>query len=131
MGSGSVGKLSRCKEDALDAVIRAEFRVVVDVHGDDVGEDILTREREVLEDEVDLLVGVFDARDRNVAQLLDEARDDLLTDIRPQCGFEFEIAFRVKEQVLRQLPKIVSEPDTRRVMSYVTKERSFERHTVG
>ena len=43
--------------------------MVVDVHSDEVGEDVLPGERQVLDDEIDLLVGVLDARDGYVANL--------------------------------------------------------------
>ena len=53
----------------LDGVVRRELDEVVRLHGDDVGEDVAALEREVLDDEVELIVGVLDTRDGDVADL--------------------------------------------------------------
>ena len=52
-----------------NGVIWGKLDEVVRLHGDDVGEDVAALEREVLNDEVELIVGVFDARDGDVANL--------------------------------------------------------------
>ena len=62
--------LSHKEVNVLDVLVRAELHVVVRVHGDEVREDVLAREREVLDDKVDLLIRVLDARDGDVADLI-------------------------------------------------------------
>ena len=55
--------------NTLDVVERAELGKVARLHRDEVGEDVLARQSEVLDDEIDLIVGVFDARNGDVAEL--------------------------------------------------------------
>ena len=55
--------------DALDVVERAELGKVARLHRDEVGEDVLARQSEVLDDEIDLVVGVLDTRNGDVAEL--------------------------------------------------------------
>ena len=55
--------------NTLDVVERAEFGKVARLHRNEVGEDVLPRQSEVLDDEVELVVGVLDARDGDVANL--------------------------------------------------------------
>lgn len=50
---------------------------------DDIGEEVPSLESEVLNDEIKLFVGVFNTRNWNVANLLNERRDDHLADIFP------------------------------------------------
>ncbi len=83
--------------------------MVVRVHGDMIRQNVLGRQREVLDDKIDLLVGVLDARDGDVTQLVDEGREDLLTDVSPELGLEREVAVAVKEQVFRKLGEVVAD----------------------
>lgn len=92
----------------LDVVVRAELDVVVRIDGNKVGEDVLARKREVLDNEIHLLVGVIDARDRYIANLLDETGDNLVADIAPKLGLELELAVAIEQKVLRQLGEVVS-----------------------
>lgn len=52
-----------------NGVVGGELDVVVSLHGDGVGEKVAAREGEVLDDEIDGVVGVLDARDGDVSDL--------------------------------------------------------------
>ena len=54
-----------------DGVVRRELDKVVGLELDDVGEEVAALEGEVLHDEVERVVGVLDARNRDVANLED------------------------------------------------------------
>ena len=62
-----------------DGAVRRELDKVVRVHGDDVREDVAALEREVLDDEVELVIGVLDARDGDVANLDKSQRENRST----------------------------------------------------
>ena len=49
--------------------IRAVLEVVVRANLDNVGEEVAAREDEVLDNDVERVVGVLDARDRDVSDL--------------------------------------------------------------
>lgn len=53
----------------LDGVVRRELHEVVGLNGYDVGEEVAALEREVLDDEVERVIGVFDAGDGDVSDL--------------------------------------------------------------
>ena len=78
---------------------------------DDVGQEVGALEDEVLDDEVDLLVGVLDAGDGDVADLLDERGKDLLADVVPELGLELERAVVVKEDVLGEPLPVLAKAD--------------------
>ena len=73
-----------------DRVVRAELHVVMGLDGDDVREEVATLKREVLNDEVERVVGVLDTRDGDVSNLLNEGRHDNAADIVPELGLELE-----------------------------------------
>ena len=118
----------------LDLTEASSEPVVVDVHGpvdvgvgaelepvhsfklDDVGEEVRSREDEVLNDQVDLVIGVFCSWDGNVADLLDDSGEDDLSDIVPQLGLERQVALRVEEQVLGESLEIVAQSLVQRVI---------------
>ncbi len=75
--------------------------MVVHVHGDEVREEVLARQSQVLDDEIQSFVRVLDAGDRDIADLLDEARNDLLTDVGPKLRLELKVAVAVEQEVLR------------------------------
>ena len=91
--------------------------MVVRVDADEVGEDVLARQREVLDDKVDLLVGVLNTRNGDVAKLVDERRQNLVADIAPELGLELETALAVEEQVPRKACPVLAEP-ARRALEY-------------
>lgn len=51
---------------------------------DNVGEEIAALERQIFDYEIHFIVGIFDARNGDVANLFDESRDNNVTDILPQ-----------------------------------------------
>lgn len=53
----------------VDDIIRAELEVVLGLHADDVGEQILSRQSEVLDDKIKGVICVLDAGDGNVSDL--------------------------------------------------------------
>ena len=53
----------------LDSRIWREFEVVMRFDTDDVGEEVASGQREILDDEIERIIGVFDARDGNIADL--------------------------------------------------------------
>jgi hypothetical protein len=83
----------------------------VGLERDDVGQEVGALEDEVLDDEVDLLVGVLDAGDGDVADLLDERGKDLLADVVPELGLELERAVVVKEDVLGEPLPVLAKAD--------------------
>jgi len=66
---------------------------------EDVGEDVGRLERQVLDDEVDVLGRVLGARHRDVADLAEEGREDDRADVAPQVRLVRRVALRVQEQV--------------------------------
>jgi len=83
-----------------DGVIWRELDEVVRFERDDVGEKILALESEVLNDQIESVVGVFDARDRDVTDLVDDSWQDNSANISPQMRFELQISLRVKQEIL-------------------------------
>ena len=77
--------------------IRAVLEVVVGADLDDVGEEVAARKHEVLDDNVERVVGVLDARDGNISELIDERGQDLLTNITPKLRLELEVTIAVEE----------------------------------
>jgi hypothetical protein len=93
----------------VDNTVRRESEVVPGRHGDDIGEQVLAREGEVLDDEVESIVGVLDAGDGDVTDLADDGRQDNLADVVPKMGFELQRAFAVEEEVLRETSPVLAE----------------------
>lgn len=60
-------------------------------------------ERQVLDDEVELIVGILDTRDGDVSDFLSDPREDDITDITPEVVLPGELAFRVHQKVLHEL----------------------------
>ena len=97
------------------------------LHADDVGEEVASGQRQILDDKVEYLVGVLNTRNRDVTDLaryrkhvpqtietsppylLDNARQNDFTNVHPQVGLELETALAVEQQVLREASPILTE----------------------
>ena len=91
--------------------IRAVLEVVVGADLDDVGEEVAARKHEVLDDNVERVVGVLDARDGHVANLVDNVGKDGVTDVGPELRLEGETALGVEEKVLGEARPVLAEAD--------------------
>ena len=91
--------------------IRAVLKVVVGANLDDVGEEVATREHEVLDDDVEGIVGILDARDGDVADLVDDVGQDGVADVGPELRLEGETALGVEEKVLGEARPVLAEAD--------------------
>lgn len=65
----SLSPKSRQVSHVRDSIVRAEPDEVVCLHADDIREEVPTRQREVLDDEVERIVRVLDAWDRDISHL--------------------------------------------------------------
>jgi hypothetical protein len=68
----------------LDARVRRHLHVCLGSDLDDVGEEITALKGQVLNYKVHLVVGVFDTRDWDIADLLNHSGNDDSADIFPQ-----------------------------------------------
>ena len=89
-----------------------------------VRQQIGRRERQVLDDEVELVVGVLDARDRDVAGLVDEGREDDRAQVLPEVLLVLQVAIAVEEQVLGELLPVVAELLVERIVAELQRQRS-------
>jgi hypothetical protein len=81
----------------------------VGLDGDDVREQVAALEGEVLDDEIERVVGVLDARDGDISDLLNESRHNDAADVVPEFGLELERTLRVEEKVLSESSPVVAE----------------------
>ena len=105
------GKSVDSRENVCEVltVVRAELDVVLGLELDDVREGVAAREYEVLDDEIEGVVRVLDARKGHVANLVDNCRQDGTTDIVPELRLEREASLAVEEEVLRETRPILPE----------------------
>lgn len=82
-----------------------------------VGQDVGRRKDQVLDDEIELVVCVLDARDRNVAGLVDERRQDDRAQVLPEVLLVLQVAVAVEQQVLGQLGPVLAELLVERVVA--------------
>lgn len=97
-------------------MVKGGSALVADIEVDAVRQEVLRLEREVLDDQVQLRVGVFDPRDRDVSDLLDELGQDGLDNVGPEVGLERQVALRVEQHVLDELLDVLAEADIERVL---------------
>lgn len=100
-----------------DRVIRGELQKVVRIDGDDIGQQILALHSEVLDDEIHRVVGVLDARDRDVPDVVDELRDDDAAQVRPEMRLECEVAVGAEQEVLGETLPVLAETRVERVVA--------------
>ena len=103
----------------VDNTVRREFEIVPGSHSDDIGEQVLAREGEVFDNEVEGVVGVLNAGDGDVTDLTDDGRQNDLTDVIPQMWFELQRAFAVEEQVLCEASPVLPKPFVQRVFTHL------------
>jgi len=72
-----------------DGIKRRKLDIIVRLQLDDAGEEVTALQGEVLDDEVERVVAVFDVRNGDVADLVDQGRKNNLVDIIPQVRLEF------------------------------------------
>ena len=71
-------------------------------------EQVLALKRQVLDDEIKLVVDVLDTRDGDMSDLLCDRRKDDITDISPEVVLPGQLALRVHQQVLHELRPSIS-----------------------
>lgn len=97
--------------------VRAESERVERLNVDNVGEEVRTRKDQVFDDQVDTVVGVLSAGDGNVVDLLEEHRQQNLSNIVPKLGLEGKITLVVEEQVLAESLDVVTKTDVERILA--------------
>lgn len=97
--------------------IRAESERVERLNVDNVGEEVRTRKDQVFDDQVDTVVGVLSAGDGNVVDLLEEHRQQNLSNIVPKLGLEGKVTLVVEEQVLAESLDVVTKTDVERILA--------------
>ena len=76
---------------------------------DNVGEEVGSGKDKVLDDEINVGVGELGSGDGNVTNLLDEGREENVSDVVPQVRLEGEVALRVEEQVLGESLYVITQ----------------------
>lgn len=97
--------------------VRAESERVERLNVDNVGEEVRTRKDQVFDDQVDTVVGVLSAGDGNVVDLLEEHRQQNLSNIVPKLGLEGKVTLVVEEQVLAESLDVVTKTDVERILA--------------
>ncbi len=92
-----------------------ELEVVSDVHLDLRGQHVEQIDGKVLDDQVDLLVGVLDTGKGHETDVAEQLWKDRVTDVAPEVGLEGQVALRVEEEVLGDLGDVVTELAVERV----------------
>lgn len=59
--------------------------------------------RQVLDDEIELIIGILDTRDGDMPDFMSDPREDDITDVTPEIVLPGEFAFRVHQKVLHKL----------------------------
>ena len=103
----------------VDDTVGRESEIVPGRHGNDIGEQVLAREGEVLDDEVESIVGVLNAGDGDVTNLTDDCRQNDLADVVPKMRFELERAFAIEEEVLCETSPVFTESLVQRVFTHL------------
>lgn len=97
--------------------VRAESERVERLNVDNVGEEVRTRKDQIFDDQVDTVVGVLSAGDGNVVDLLEEHRQQNLSNIVPKLGLEGKVTLVVEEQVLAESLDVVTKTDVERILA--------------
>jgi len=80
----------------VELVVGGELERVVALDSDNIGEEVGSGKDEVLDDQVNVGVGELGSGDGNVSNLLDESREENVSDVVPQVGLEGEVTLRVE-----------------------------------
>lgn len=97
--------------------VRAEREGVERLNMDKVREEVRTGKDQVLNNQIDAVVGVFSAGDGDIADLLEKHREQDLSNIVPKLGLESKVTFMVEEQVLAKSLDVVTKSDVERVLT--------------
>jgi len=92
-----------------DGRVRRDDDMVVRLDLDGVGEQVASLEGKVLDDQVELVVGILNAGDGDISDLVDELGQDDLADVIPQLGLEGERAVLVEEDILGEAGPVLAE----------------------
>jgi hypothetical protein len=103
-------------ESLLDRRVRAELDSLVGLNLDNVGDNVGSREDQVLDDQVDLVVRVLGSRNGDVTDSSNNLGENLGSNVLPQLGLEGEVALLVEEQVLGEPLDVVTETLVERVI---------------
>jgi len=80
----------------VELVVWRELERVVALDSDNIGEEIGSGKDEVLDDQINVVVGELGSRDGNVSNLLDESGEENVSDVVPQVRLEGEVTLRVE-----------------------------------
>lgn len=103
-------------ETPVDLFVWGEDEVVVSHELDDVGEEVGAGKNQVLNDQVDLVVRVFSSGNGEVADTLDDLRQEVKSDIVPKVGLESEVSLFVEQNVLGETLDIFAKTLVERVI---------------
>ncbi len=76
--------------DVLNGIVRAELEKVMRFERDNVGEQVLTGQRQILDDDVQSIVRVFDPRDGHVTDLVTD--EDEITKLQREKEHTFSMS---------------------------------------
>ncbi len=82
-----------------DGGVRGKLHKVMRLKLDNVREQVASLQRKIFDDKVKRIVGIFDARNWNVSNLLDKRRYNNFANVGPEFSFELERSFAIKEQI--------------------------------
>jgi len=82
-----------------DGIIGRELEEIMRLALNDGREEIAALQSEVLNDEIERIVRVLDARDGDIPNFFDQSGKDHFTNVIPKIGLEFKRTLAVKEQI--------------------------------
>lgn len=91
------------------------------LNGNNVGEEVLSRQCQVLNHEIQSVVSVLDAGDGYISDSVDESRQDNATNVTPHLALEGQLAFTItrvdEDEVLGEFGHSVSQPFVARILA--------------
>ena len=93
----------------VELVVWRELERVVALDSDNIGEEIGSGKDEVLDDQINVVVGELGSRDGNVSNLLDKGWEEYVSDVVPQVRLEGKVTLRVEEQVLGESLYVIAQ----------------------
>lgn len=82
-----------------------------------LGEEVRSLQSQVLDNQIQRVVGVFDTRDGDVSNFLDDGRKDDTANVSPKLRLEGQVAISIKEQILGEALPISREPVEERIIA--------------
>jgi len=92
-----------------DGKIRGEFDVIAFFESNNVVEEVALGHGEILDVKVKCIIGVFNAGDGDVADLVNERGYDDFPDITPQIGLELQASLAIAQQILGEPSPVLPE----------------------